>query len=204
MLIKSAEYLISAANPSQFPKREIPHFVFAGRSNVGKSSILNKILGRKGLAKISGNPGKTRCINFFLINDQFFFVDLPGYGYARVSKAERQSWQELIEAYLKETRQICMVFSLVDSRHDPSPLDIQLQSWLSHFDLPFRILLTKTDKLSRSKASHQQHNHSKLLGLPPESIILTSAETGLGVKSVWTSIAKCLDDGIRQEKELDR
>jgi GTP-binding protein len=200
MLIHSAKYVISAASPAQFPKRPIPHFVFAGRSNVGKSSILNKILGRKGLAKTSGKPGKTRYINYFLINDRFYFVDLPGYGYAKVSKAERHSWQQLIEAYLTQTDHIRMLFSLVDARHDPSPLDTQLQDWLLHYHLPFKVLLTKSDKLSRNKAANQVNRHSRLLEVPRSDIILSSAETGLGVNTIWKSI----NEQLNQENSGNR
>jgi len=200
MRIQTAEYVISAANPSQFPKRPIPHFVFAGRSNVGKSSILNKILGRKNLARISGTPGKTRCINYFLINDRFFFVDLPGYGYARVSKTERQSWQKLIETYLTESTQIATIFSLVDARHNPSQMDIQLQDWMRHFELPFKVLLTKSDKLSKNKANKHLQSHSRLLEMPLDDMILTSAETGQGVKSIWNCISEQMNIDLTDDR----
>ncbi|PIE01257.1 MAG: YihA family ribosome biogenesis GTP-binding protein [Acidobacteria bacterium] len=189
MRIHTAEYIISAAKPAQFIQDNLPHFVFAGRSNVGKSSIINRILNRKSLARTSSSPGKTRCINYFLINKKLYFVDLPGYGYAKVSKKERQSWEKLIENYLTNTRQIAMIYSLVDSRHDPSPMDVQLKDWLKYFNLPFTVLLTKADKLSRSKAHQQLVNHSRLLELPKSDIILTSAESGQGIKAIWKSIS---------------
>jgi len=193
MKIQSAEYIISAAHVSQFPKRPIPHFVFAGRSNVGKSSLLNKLTGRKGLAKISSKPGKTRLINFFLINDRFYFVDLPGYGFARVSKTERQSWQKLIERYFVQSEQIRMIFSLIDSRHEPTSQDLQLQDWLGHYDLPFMAVLTKADKMSRGKAQKQASQHARILQLPKDRLLLTSAQTGAGIPSIWDCITTCLD-----------
>ncbi len=167
---------------------------------MGKSSILNKILNRKNLAKTSQTPGKTRLINYFLINDRFFFVDIPGYGFARVSKKERDDWGRLIEAYLTQTPYIAMVFQLIDIRHDPTENDRQMLQWLQHQQLPFRILLTKADKLSKNKVYSQQARIARELGIARTDLIPTSAMSALGVKETWREInqayesAKCLDN----------
>ena len=188
MQIKSADFVTSAAKAAQFLKRPIPHFVFAGRSNVGKSSILNKILKRKALAKTSSTPGKTRLINYFLINDNMFFVDIPGYGYARVSREESAKWGELIETYLTETPYIALVFQLIDIRHEPTAQDLQMIEWLRHANLPFRILLTKGDKLSRNKVQAQRAAISRLLQVDKNDLIATSAVSGLGIDEIRTEI----------------
>jgi len=203
MQIHSAEFIISAAKQAQFITRPIPHFVFAGRSNVGKSSILNKILNRKNLAKTSQTPGKTRLINYFLINDRFFFVDIPGYGFAKVSKKERADWGRLIEVYLTETPQIAMVFQLIDVRHDPSENDKQMLLWLQHQQLPFRILLTKADKLSKNKVYSQQARIAKILGVPRTDLIPTSAMSAMGVKETWREINQAYEDAKGLDNNRD-
>jgi GTP-binding protein len=146
--IASAEFVISAASPTQFPKTSFPEIAFAGRSNVGKSSLLNSLVGRKGLAKISATPGKTRQINFFRINDRFQFADLPGYGYAKVARTEREEWARLIETYLTQRTQLRMVVSLSDIRHEPPALDRDMFTWLEAIGRDFIVVLTKYDKVS--------------------------------------------------------
>lgn len=146
------------------------------------------MLSRKNLAKTSQNPGKTRLINYFLINDNMFFVDIPGYGYARVSKSERDAWGELIELYLSETPYISMVFQLLDIRHDPNENDVQMIDWLKFKNLPFRILLTKADKLSKNKVHSQQARIAKVLGVGPGDLIPTSSVSALGMKETWGTI----------------
>ncbi len=188
MQIKSADFIKSAAAPSQFLQRRIPHVVFAGKSNVGKSSILNKLLNRKSLAKTSSTPGKTRLINYFLINDRFFFVDIPGYGYARVSKTERESWQTLIESYFHDNAMISLVFLLIDIRHDPGEHDRQMLGFLRESMIPYRILLTKADKLSKNQVASQRARISQVLELPADQLFPTSAVTAAGVKDVWSHI----------------
>lgn len=188
MQIKSADFVTSAAKPSQFLQRPIPHVVFAGKSNVGKSSILNKLLNRKSLAKTSSTPGKTRLVNYFLINDRFFFVDIPGYGYAKVAKSERDSWQELIESYFIDNRMISLVFLLIDIRHDPGEHDQQMLNFLSQCEIPYRILLTKADKLSKNQVASQRARIAKVLGLPVNELFATSAITATGVHEVWSYI----------------
>jgi GTP-binding protein len=188
MQIRSAEFITSAAKPEQFLTRPIPHVVFAGKSNVGKSSLVNKILNRKGLAKTSQTPGKTRLINYFLINDRFYFVDIPGYGYAKVSKAEQRGWGPLIENYLTSTPFISVIFLLIDIRRNPTANDQELIAWLGHNQLPFRILLTKADKLSNNKVINQHTRIAGSLGLDKSDLIATSAVNAKGMKEVWNLI----------------
>jgi len=197
MHIRSAEFVISAASPKQFLQRPIPHFVFSGKSNVGKSSLLNRLLKRKALAKVSKTPGKTRQINYFLINDRFYFVDLPGYGYAKVSKREKAQWKGLIEAYLTDTPLITGIFQLIDIRHDPGQHDLQMLQWLEHHRLPYAIILTKADKLSRNQIRKQQHHLAKSFGLSVERAIPSSSSSGLGIDQIW----KAIDDRLRMPHE---
>lgn len=187
---QTAIFVTSAAAPSQFLRRPIPHFVFAGKSNVGKSSILNKLLNRKNLAKTSQTPGKTRLINYFLIDEKFYFVDIPGYGYAKVSKSEQSRWGKLIVAYFKKTPYIALIFQLIDIRHNPTENDVQMISWLRHHQLPFRILLTKADKLSNNKIRNQRVRIARHLGLSLEDLIVTSAVTATGVREVRRMIGE--------------
>ena len=188
MHVKTAEYTHSAAKPSQFVKRPVPHFVFAGRSNVGKSSLLNALLNRKSLAHTSKTPGKTRLVNYFLVNDRLFFVDLPGYGFAKVSKKEQEQWGKLVDAYLRETPYIATVFLLMDIRHDPSAHDKQMLEWLLHYQIPFNLILTKADKLSKSQVIRQRAQFARIFGLAPEIIFATSSANKFGVQDVWSQI----------------
>lgn len=188
MQIQSAKFVTSAAHPKQFLTRPIPHFVFAGRSNVGKSSLLNRLLNRKNLAKTSQTPGKTRLINYFLINDRFFFVDIPGYGYAQVSKKARQDWGQLIETYLEETPYLALILQLIDIRHDPTSLDLQMFEWLQHTEQPHLLLLTKADKLSRNQVNQNHRSIVKKLGIHPDHAIPTSTQTGQGLQQVWQTL----------------
>lgn len=195
MQIRSATFVTSAAKPHQFLRRPIPHVVFAGRSNVGKSSLLNKLLNRKSLAKTSATPGKTRLVNYFLVNDRFFFVDVPGYGYARVSRTERAAWGKMMDAYFTDTPTIAMVFLLLDIRRDPNEDDRQMIEYLAHLELPFRLLLTKADKLSRNQTNQRTAAIAKSLGLDKSMLIATSAEKATGLDRVWNVIT----DSFSQE-----
>lgn len=162
--IKTAEFLTGAARPAQFPRGDFPEIAFVGRSNVGKSSLLNSLTGRKALAKTSGTPGKTRQINFFRINNSLTFVDLPGYGYAQVSKDERAAWSRLIESYLTGRDQLRLVVALSDIRHEPSALDIDLFGWLSDAQRPFIVVLTKYDKVSAALAAQRVEAMGHVVG----------------------------------------
>ena len=152
MKITQAEYIISSVKVEQCPKADKPEYAFIGRSNVGKSSLINMLTGRKKLVKVSGNPGKTITINHFLINKNWYLVDLPGYGYAKRSKTERQKWNRMIRGYILKRTNLLTVFLLVDMRHEPQNLDIEFIEWLGMSQIPFSIVFTKEDKLKKIQA----------------------------------------------------
>ena len=150
MKIKSAEFIISNTDVAKCPKDSIPEYAFIGRSNVGKSSLINMLVGRKSLAKTSGRPGKTQLINHFKINDNWFLVDLPGYGYAQISKSKRKTFQKFITDYFFNRKQLVCTFLLVDSRHEPQKIDLEFMRFLGENEIPFCIVFTKSDKLNSS------------------------------------------------------
>ena len=147
MKIKSAEFLMSNSDVSKCPKERLPEYAFIGRSNVGKSSLINMLADRKNLAKTSGKPGKTQLINHFVINKSWYLVDLPGYGYARVSKKAKKTFQKFITDYFEKRSQLVLAFVLIDCRHEPQPVDIDFMRYLAQLDIPFQIIFTKADKL---------------------------------------------------------
>lgn len=172
MIIKSATYEITAVNPDQYPKSELPEIVMLGRSNVGKSSVINTLTGKKNLARVGSTPGKTRQLNFYNINGAFRLVDLPGYGYANVSKKEKQSWGTLADTYLTNRKQITLALMIIDVRHMPSNEDIMMLDWLTANNVDYLIVGNKSDKLSRAQVSSrlkdiryelQLPNHIKLI-----------------------------------------
>ena len=191
MKITSAEFIKSAFNESHWTTDGLSEIAFLGRSNVGKSSLLNSLLQRKGLARTSNTPGRTQSINFFLINESFYFADLPGYGYARVSKTMRQDWGKMAEQYLAEREELALSIQLIDSRHQPTLLDRQLHEWLVYHRKNHLIVATKADKLSsiKLKKSLQQIEQS----LPGSELIAYSALTGKGRDAVWREIADALE-----------
>ncbi len=181
MNFHNARFKAAYGTAAQLPESALPEVAFAGRSNVGKSSLLNRLMFRKGLAKVSGTPGKTATVNFYDV-DGVDLVDLPGYGYAKRSKTELQRWSDLIEGYFDQDRQLALVVSLIDIRHDPSALDHDMVAFLVQSELPFAIALTKADKLSRQKALRQAAVIKKQLELPKGTpVILTSSSEGTGV-----------------------
>jgi len=186
MKITSAKFVAAASTPASFPKDRRPEVAFLGRSNVGKSSLMNSLLGVKGLARTSSTPGRTQSINFFLINERFYFVDLPGYGYAKVSKDARAGWGELIEKYLAQREQLVLSILIVDARHEPSPLDLQMKSWLQHFKLPYLVVSTKVDKLSANERRKSLQTAKRVLDT--EHILPYSSITRDGMKEVWNVI----------------
>ena len=186
MRVSSATFVKSATSPDHYPRDGRPEIAFMGRSNVGKSSLINSLLGVKGLARTSSTPGRTQTINFFLINEEFYFVDLPGYGYAKVSKSDRQAWGKLIEKYLAQREQLVLSILIVDARHEPSPLDLQMKSWLQHFELPYLVVSTKNDKLSANERRASQQR--ALQALEVDRIIPYSAMTREGAKQLWDEI----------------
>ncbi len=155
MKITTAEFIISAAHLHQIPVSELPEVAFIGRSNVGKSSLINSVCNRKSLAKTSSQPGKTRVLNFYRINDVLHFVDLPGYGYAKVPDQIKSGWQKIIEGYLKSRQNLKLGLVLLDARHEPTRLDVSMIEWLEYYDIPFAIILTKSDKVPRQKLRHR-------------------------------------------------
>ena len=187
--IKNAAYVKSVSRVSLLPESQFPEIAFAGRSNVGKSSVLNKLANIRNLAKISSTPGKTRQINFFLINKNLHFVDLPGYGYAKVSKSMKESWGRLVEEYLKKSQYLRGVVLLLDARREPFEADLQLLEWLDYYHREKLVVLTKTDKLSRSALVLNVENASKILNINSDSFVLFSAKTGEGKEKIlnWMS-----------------
>jgi GTP-binding protein len=184
--ITSAKFIAAAQFPESFPKDSRPEIVFAGRSNVGKSSLINSLVGVKGLARTSSTPGRTQSINFFLINNEFYFVDLPGYGYAKTSKENRRAWGKLIEKYLAERQQLVLSILIVDARHEPSPLDLQMKSWLQHSGIPYLVVSTKVDKLSSNERHRSRERAEKIL--ETDRVIPYSSLTGEGAKHIWNEI----------------
>jgi GTP-binding protein len=194
--IKSAEFLGSAVKPAQYPHLELPEVAFAGRSNVGKSSLINCLLQRKKLVRTSRTPGRTQTINFFGINQAFCFVDLPGYGFARVPEAIRAGWRPMVETYLTTRRQLRGVVQILDLRHPPTADDIQLWNWLRDRGLPAIAVLTKADKLNRSQWPLHLRQIVLVLGLPVEDGVLFSALTREGRDALWQKILPWLATDI--------
>jgi GTP-binding protein len=181
MIIKQAEMLISAVGPDQYPKEGKPEFALVGRSNVGKSSLINRFVQRKSLARTSSSPGKTQTLNFYEINQSWLFVDLPGYGYAKTSKTERARWGKFIEQYLNERQELIGVLQCIDLRHPPMASDQAMMQWLRHYDFPIAVIGTKADKLSRGSWAKQVQIIRKTLELGKDvPVIVYSAETGQG------------------------
>jgi GTP-binding protein len=173
--------------PGDFPAPTLPEVAFAGRSNVGKSSLINGLLWPRGLAKVSSRPGKTRAIDFFLVNDTLRLVDLPGYGYAEVPDRVREAWKVLIEAYLMGRQGRVRVVWILDIRREPSELDRLLQGWLASFSVPYVPVLTKADKLAHSQQLSRKHSLKQALGLVADPVLF-SARTGLGKDELWKRV----------------
>ncbi len=191
MKILSAQFVIGAVGPKQFPKDRKPQIAFAGRSNVGKSSIINALLNRKNLVKTSATPGKTQQINFFIINDALYFVDLPGYGYARAPQAVTDAWAPMIEGYLKDSNKLAAVVVLLDIRRGPDERDVRLMEWLRQYSIPSIYSLTKADKLNRQESEGARRKILERLNIT-SPLVLTSARTGQGIKELWAEINKQL------------
>ena len=187
MKIHSAEFLLSASTTRQFPAATLPEIAFAGRSNVGKSTLINSLLNRKKLVKTSATPGKTQLINFFKVNDQFYFVDLPGYGYAKVPESVRRKWQNLVEAYLSERETLRNVVLIIDCRHNPTVQDRQLLEWLEYYQRPSLIVASKIDKLKRGQV--QKHLEKIKHDLSIESVPLGHSSMQYGRREeIWKKL----------------
>ena len=192
MKIHSAEFLLSASATSQFPAATLPEIAFAGRSNVGKSTLINSLLNRKKLVKTSATPGKTQLINFFKVNDQFYFVDLPGYGYAKVPESVRRKWQNLVEAYLSERETLKNVVLIIDCRHNPTLQDRQLLEWLEYYQRPSLILASKIDKLKRGQV--QKHLQKIKHDLSIESVPLGHSSMQYGRREeIWNKLVPWIE-----------
>jgi len=193
MKVVSAEFVKSAETPSQYPVGDMPEVAFVGRSNVGKSSLINCILQRKKLAHTSNTPGRTQLINFFLINKDFIFVDLPGYGYAKVPGAIKKKWGPMIETYLQTREALRLVVMILDIRRDPAEDDLSLIAWFGQYEIPVFFVLTKADKLSKSNRLQRQAAIRERLGLPRgQEPLLFSAKSGEGADILRREIQKML------------
>jgi len=188
MRVQTAEFLLSAGRADQFPAGGRPEVAFAGRSNVGKSSLINRLLGRRALARTSSTPGRTRTINFYAVNDAVLFVDLPGYGYAKVSRGVQEEWWALVEAYLAERVPLRGVVHLTDARHPPTEQDRGLQEFLAAVRVPCIHVLTKGDKVPRGMRAAARRTAHEVLGLASSDAIVFSAETGEGAAELWRAI----------------
>ena len=189
MKIRSTEMVVSAVNRNQYPTEGLPEIALVGRSNDGKSSTINTLLNRRNFARTSQTPGKTRTINFFLINNEFYFVDLPGYGYAKIAKSEKEKWGVIMERYLQDRNELCAIFLLVDIRHEPTNDDVMMYEWIKHFGYNCVVIATKADKISRGQ--YQKHFsiiRKKLQLEKDEKIIPISSLKKTGVEEVWNEI----------------
>ncbi|SEM40464.1 GTP-binding protein [Ligilactobacillus sp. WC1T17] len=191
MQVNNVEMTISAVSPAQYPTENFPEIALSGRSNVGKSSLINTLINRKGLARTSSQPGKTQTLNFYKIENELYFVDVPGYGYAKVSKKDREKWGQMIERYFSDRKPLRGVISLVDGRHEPTELDCQMIDFLHYYDLPILVCATKIDKVPRGKWNKVESQIKKKLDLNAnDELILFSSVTKTGKEEVWQWIKK--------------
>ena len=194
-----SEFQASYGLSSQLPESDRPEFVFSGRSNVGKSSLINRLCNRKNLARVSATPGKTATINFYRV-DTAYFVDLPGYGYAKVSNADRERWDELINSYFEADRALNVLVQLLDSRHAPSADDLQMLKYLHYHQIPFVVALTKADKLKKSQLAKTQEDFEKVcLPYGCQKVVLTSGENGYGIPELQA----VLNAAVAEEQEAE-
>lgn len=200
MNFQKADFIASYGISSQLPESDRVEFVFSGRSNVGKSSLINRLCSRKNLARVSSTPGKTATINFYSVDD-LYFVDLPGYGYAKVSNADRDRWDKLINSYFEEDRNNEMLIQLLDCRHDPSADDVQMLQFLHYHRIPFVIVLTKADKLKKSQIAETQSRFEKIgLQYGSQKVFLTSSEKGTGMEELKQYLESVLERSQEQQE----
>lgn len=193
MIIRSAKFICSAVTPEQYPPADLPEVAFAGRSNVGKSSLINKILNRRKLVRTSKTPGRTQLLNFFEINEVYRFVDLPGYGYAKVPVEVQRRWRPMVETYLTSRSNLKGMVLLLDIRREPSQEDLALWHWLQTMGIEVITVITKADKLSKNKRDKQAATIAKTLGCKTEELIKFSAMTGEGGDEIWQKLIRLLD-----------
>ncbi|UYZ12454.1 MULTISPECIES: ribosome biogenesis GTP-binding protein YihA/YsxC [Brevibacillus] len=206
MKITSAEFVVSAVGPKQYPTDGLPEIALVGRSNVGKSSLLNKMMNRKGLARTSSKPGKTQTLNYFRVNNMLYFVDFPGYGYAKVAKSLKQQWGKMIENYLKQRQELRFVIQLVDIRHAPSKDDVAMYDWCKEIGIPTVVVATKGDKIARGRwLQHTKVIREQLQLRGDDALIIFSSETGQGRDELWGEIIRRLrqEDETAPEAEQD-
>lgn len=205
MKVTSAEFVISAVGPAQYPEDALPEIALAGRSNVGKSSLINRMINRKNLARTSSTPGKTQHMNYYRINERLYFVDFPGYGYAKVSKVQRAEWGKMVEKYLAEREPLKLVLLVVDLRHPPTSDDKMMYDWLKHYDIPMCVVATKADKIPKTRWPKHIKIMKEALGvLPGDNFIPYSSEIGLGREDLWNlveSMTAAEEPEIGQEPE---
>ncbi|WP_027109109.1 ribosome biogenesis GTP-binding protein YihA/YsxC [Lacticigenium naphthae] len=193
MKVNQAEITISAVSPAQYPNEGLPEIALAGRSNVGKSSYINSLINRKKLARTSSKPGKTRTINFYKIENKFFFVDVPGYGYAKVSKTEREKWGEMMNTYFSQREPLALTVLVVDFRHVPTSDDIQMYEFLKYFELPVLVVATKSDKISPSKKNKHTQQIKKAFNFnESDHFVVFSTEKNEGKAESWKIIESYL------------
>ena len=188
MKIKDIRMDMSAVKKEQYPDDGLPQIAFVGRSNVGKSSSINTLLNRKKIARVSQTPGKTRTINFYKINSEFYFVDLPGYGYAKLSKEEKSSWGKVMEEYFINSKNLIHVFILVDIRHEPKEDDVLMLDFVRHYGIPVSIIATKSDKVTRHDAAISKRTIKSKMKLEGERILPISALKKTGVEEIWNHV----------------
>ena len=204
LIVRQLEFLGGMASPRGWrPETTLPEIAFAGRSNVGKSSLINALLRRSKAARVSNTPGRTREINFFKVNDQFILVDLPGYGYARISKDRKAEWKPMIEGYLKSSTNLRGIVQLLDVRHDPTKDDLQMLDFLSETGVPTMVVMTKTDKLSRAQAAERITTISAALGLEQDQVIPFSSVTGLGRDDLAESLVALLEEPAPRSEPVE-
>jgi GTP-binding protein len=202
MKVNEAQFIISAVGPSQYPNDALPEIALAGRSNVGKSSLINRLIQRKNLARTSSQPGKTQTLNYYRINSDLYFVDLPGYGYAKVSKTKREVWGKFIEDYLLKRKEIKLLLLLVDLRHPPSKDDVGMYKWLKHVDVPICVVATKADKIPKSKwQKHLKIVRDALIFDPSDHLIIFSSETGLGKDELWQVLEEAIQVAAEEDED---
>ncbi|MDQ0196256.1 ribosome biogenesis GTP-binding protein YihA/YsxC [Paenibacillus wynnii] len=203
MKVTSSDFIISAVGPDQYPDDALPEVALAGRSNVGKSSLINRMIDRKNLARTSSTPGKTQHMNYYLINEMMYFVDFPGYGYAKVSKSQRAVWGKMVEKYLAERDTLKLVLLIVDLRHPPTSNDKMMFDWLKHYDLPLCVVATKADKIPKTRwPKHIKIMKQELGVLPGDNFIPFSSEIGLGKEELWSLVEGFISTSGAEEEDL--
>ncbi|WP_096202785.1 ribosome biogenesis GTP-binding protein YihA/YsxC [Bacillus sp. FJAT-45350] len=195
MKVTNVELHTVGVKPEQYPKTLLPEVALAGRSNVGKSSFINKMINRKGLARTSQRPGKTQTLNFYMVNEMVMLVDVPGYGFAKVPKKEKEAWGKMIETYIQQREQLKAVVQIIDIRHKPSADDQMMYEWLKHYEMPVILVATKADKIPKGKyEKHLKEIRTCLNKHPDDPLLIFSSETAIGKEQIWNTILKFINE----------